>query len=108
MTHFFFIELQKVASLKNNLATDNNTRGIGNKAYDRKSAHALSTGALTNHCHTFTLVDIVGEVVDCLYLSFSSEERGSQVFYFQNFFSDGLSPHFFYFIVRLLNKQTAL
>ena len=101
MTHLLVTELEQVPPLKENLTTDDNAGRIGNKTYDGKSAHALSAGALANYRNTFAFIDIIGEIVDCLYLSFSSEKRGSQVFYFQNFLSDGPSPHFSYFVIKL-------
>ncbi|MBI2288671.1 MAG: hypothetical protein HYU83_06840, partial [Chloroflexi bacterium] len=60
-----FTNLKKVLPLKDNLTADNNAWWVGNKAHNRKSAHALTTGALTDQTYAFTLIDNVRESVNC-------------------------------------------
>ena len=77
MAHFRLTNLKKVLPLKDNLTADNNTWGIGNKAHDRKGAHALATSTLTNETYTLPLLDIVPQAVNRSYLTILGIEIGS-------------------------------
>lgn len=83
MAHFLLTNLEKVLPIKDNLTADNNARRVGNKAQDRKSAHALATSTLTNEADTLPFVDIIRQAINGFYLAFLGVEIGSQVFYFK-------------------------
>ena len=64
MADFLLANLEQVPSFKDNLPTDDNAWGVGNKAHDRHGAHALTASTLTNDTDTLAFLDIVRKVIN--------------------------------------------
>jgi len=95
VTHLLVGELEEVPSLKDNLATNDDTWRIGNKTQDGKSTHALAAGTLSNQPYTFPLIDIIGKTINGSDFSFVGVEVRFQVLNFKNFLCDYITSLLF-------------
>ena len=92
MAHFLLTDLEEVLPVEDNLTTDDNSWGIGDKAHNREGTHALATGTLTNETYALSLIYMIREVINCPDFPILSVEIGSQVLDFKYFLCDVSLP----------------
>ena len=92
MLHLLFADPQKIATIEDDLTSDNHPRGVGNETHDGERAHTLAAGALPNKAYALSPVDMIGKTVNGPQLTIPGVEIGPQILDFKYFLGDDASP----------------